>query len=531
MTAKVEIINNNGVVEVDIEGQVSESVDISTQEIEVLETNVGGLSTIAGASDTNFTSLLNNDLVVWDLASSKFINLAFSSFESAIDHLNILNVGIASHDDIDLHIGDISNPHSVTAAQVAALALNGSGTMTGAIASSVGTFTSSVADGASAVAYRLNSLNALTTAGSKLISLENNSVEKFSIDKDAVATFHTLGADANISVDDGGALKGFNFSNVSLPTYYFNLNPAFGIFDSNSIVGYLDFKNNGSTVFQATPTSLRSGVGSKDLGDSVFLWGSIYLSNDIIWSQSNKEPIFRNAIDDSFAAKTAFTFNCSRSGGLTDVNSRIASFKNDGIERIGFDKDGKVYFTDNPLLATPVAGSLEFFEGHLFITNGARSGLVSSNGIQMSNVTVVNTIAETVIYSQSIPANTFYAGMKVLFNGLGVLSASSASETLTVKFKLGGVPIHTIVVSPTNGIDIAWKMIHEGTIRTDGSSGTYLDFSEFSESGVASIFDGSLAAHPIDTTQAGTYEVTVAWGAAKAGNSVTSIQGDLTYKH
>ena len=74
MTAKVEIINGNGVVEVDIDGQVSENVNIDAANIEVLETNVGGLSTIFGASDTNFNSLADKDALFYDVVTGKWIN-------------------------------------------------------------------------------------------------------------------------------------------------------------------------------------------------------------------------------------------------------------------------------------------------------------------------------------------------------------------------------------------------------------------------------------------------------------------------
>lgn len=74
MTSKVEIISSNGVVEVDIDGQVSENVDIDAANIEVLETNAGGLSTIFGASDTNFNSLADKDALFYDVATGEWIN-------------------------------------------------------------------------------------------------------------------------------------------------------------------------------------------------------------------------------------------------------------------------------------------------------------------------------------------------------------------------------------------------------------------------------------------------------------------------
>lgn len=48
--------------------------------------------------------------------------------------------------------------------------------------------TSSIADGGSAVAFTLDADNALSTAGAKLFSITNNSVEKFAIDKDGNIT-------------------------------------------------------------------------------------------------------------------------------------------------------------------------------------------------------------------------------------------------------------------------------------------------------------------------------------------------------
>lgn len=46
----------------------------------------------------------------------------------------------------------------------------------------------SAADGASAIAFKFNNQNTLSTAGAKLVSYQNNGVEKASIDKDGVLT-------------------------------------------------------------------------------------------------------------------------------------------------------------------------------------------------------------------------------------------------------------------------------------------------------------------------------------------------------
>lgn len=87
MTAIIEI-KSNGVVEVDIEGQVSENIIIS---------NVGGLSTIFGASDTDFNSLADKDAMFYDDVTKKWINspayfefIKTQNFIGIPDHLSNL---------------------------------------------------------------------------------------------------------------------------------------------------------------------------------------------------------------------------------------------------------------------------------------------------------------------------------------------------------------------------------------------------------------------------------------------------------
>ncbi len=191
----------------------------------------------------------------------------------------------------------------------------------------------------------------------------------------------------------------------------------------------------------------------------------------------------------------------------------------------------KLYLTDAPLLVPPVDGVIEYNDGHLYFTDGDRFALVGSNGVKVDTSTIANSVVETTIYSHLFPANAMHADMRITASSAGSFSAASASETLTINFKLGGTSVHTVVITPSNGVDIGWKAVHDGTIRVAGVSGTYIDSSEFSESGVASIYTAEVLPHDVDTTQDVLYEITVTWGLAKAGNSFTCTQGDLTYKH
>jgi len=90
-------------------------------------------------------------------------------------------------------------------------------------------FVARVADGASAVGLTLDTANALTTTGAKLVSLLNNAVEKFYVDKDggvaaggnitsATALFSTLealGATLKGNVADGATAVAIILDNVN----------------------------------------------------------------------------------------------------------------------------------------------------------------------------------------------------------------------------------------------------------------------------------------------------------------------------
>jgi hypothetical protein len=73
-----------------------------------------------------------------------------------------------------------------------------------------------ISDGASAIAYNLDTINNLTTVGAKILSLNNNSVEKFYVDKDGEVYangVHLTGTSGTVtSVSAGG---GMNFGTIS----------------------------------------------------------------------------------------------------------------------------------------------------------------------------------------------------------------------------------------------------------------------------------------------------------------------------
>jgi len=125
---------------------------------------------------TNFTSSTDQELLI----SNTGRTMSAGNISIAINA--DLNSGspTATHIICDVGYTDDSNVYqsqwSFQADGALVSSSTGSATVTGA-----------VADGASAIVHTLDSSNAMSTAGSKLLSVQNNASEKFYIDKDGVA--------------------------------------------------------------------------------------------------------------------------------------------------------------------------------------------------------------------------------------------------------------------------------------------------------------------------------------------------------
>ena len=168
--------------------------------------NITTVGTIAGAlSAANFTA--KGDILSASGASTPVILPVGANpdgYVLALDHTTATGLKWSS-----AGAGDVLGPGASTDTAIAIwngasgallenslVTLNGFGSlagvadlgMSGRLNTLLGTFDSAVADGALAIAYTFDTINALVTAGSKLWSLRNNSVEKFAIDKDGIIT-------------------------------------------------------------------------------------------------------------------------------------------------------------------------------------------------------------------------------------------------------------------------------------------------------------------------------------------------------
>lgn len=183
------------------------------------------------------------------------------------------------------------------------------------------------------------------------------------------------------------------------------------------------------------------------------------------------------------------------------------------------------------LTVTPELGALEFHDGHLLFTGHTdRYAVTLSDSVITSNTIVENTVVETVVHSKVFPANSFHTDQMVRATVYGNISNVTGADDFTVRFKLGGATLHTLVRVGGNVSSAGWVAQIVFTIRSTGATGTLIDFVEYRE-GSVNQSSADTTVHTIDTTAALTLEMTVEWDAAKTGNIFTSSQGLLELIH
>lgn len=186
--------------------------------------------------------------------------------------------------------------------------------------------------------------------------------------------------------------------------------------------------------------------------------------------------------------------------------------------------------TEGVRLTTPQDGAFEYADGHLYFINGSRKSFDMSDGVKTDTTTVTNTITETIVFSHTIVPDALHLDERVFADVSGSYSNDSASDDFVIRAKINGVTVHTINRTGGNVTNSGWKLQMEGTIRSIGVSGSFIDLMRFEDG--TNIYTEALAAPgPIDTTIATVYEVTVEWGAAKTGNTFSCTQGSVSYQH
>lgn len=153
------------------------------------------------------------------------------------------------------------------------------------------------------------------------------------------------------------------------------------------------------------------------------------------------------------------------------------------------------------------------------------------NGVlftQTQTVTVADTVTETALTGTgtgtlTLPANFFAAGKTIKIRALGYHS-STASPNITIRVKLGSTTILTTgAIASGNGSDDAWVCDAFFTCRTTGGTGTVIGQGYYEEVHGNGNRGGMVntATTTIDTTESQAISITVEWGTADAGNTIS----------
>lgn len=153
--------------------------------------------------------------------------------------------------------------------------------------------------------------------------------------------------------------------------------------------------------------------------------------------------------------------------------------------------------------------------------------------VSTEDVTVANTITETTLLgagngSLTIPANSTGIGDRFAFSVQGIMS-SMANPTVRIQLKSGGVLLaDTGARVIGNLVNSHWIIEGDVVTRSIGETGTATISGSFTTSADDHFEFVNTVPVTIDTTINRVVEVTVIWGAAAAGNTITTQIASLT---
>jgi hypothetical protein len=229
--------------------------------------------------------------------------------------------------------------------------------------------------------------------------------------------------------------------------------------------------------------------------------------------------------------------------GLT--NGRVPYWQGTLVDSGNMVFNGTDLFLGNRLIFTSNAASTT--DGALWndtnaktltqYTSGIKQWVDGSIFVQTADKTIANTVTETTILGTgdgtlTLPANFFVAGKTIKFDIQGYHS-STGNPTVTVKIKLGGTVIATGTGSSGNGSTDGFTIAGTITCRTTGAGGTVVAAGFYDEWHTNGLKIGLVqtGTTTIDTTTSQVLDITVTWGTAAAGNTITSQIGLIEKAH
>lgn len=254
-------------------------------------------------------------------------------------------------------------------------------------------FTSRIADGASAVGITLDNSTTLSTSGAKLLSVKNNGTEKFAVDKDGTLDTLKVQPSSNASLSaiantttDGAAAVGLILGNSTQLT--------------NATAKFLSFRNGASErVYMTNTAILPISSGTINLGSGSAYFANIY-GGAIIASGGNISasngygrlqfsPNNPNVYlaDINWASTTpAHRFRVTNT---MDPGTYLASWSpevNGTNDVLLLTRDGKWVYATTDSSGTPGAATISKPTGKVSVAAGASSVVVTSTIVTTASI-------------------------------------------------------------------------------------------------------------------------------------------------
>ena len=123
------------------------------------------------------------------------------------------------------------------------------------------------------------------------------------------------------------------------------------------------------------------------------------------------------------------------------VGGNVTSAFIDGVLKV----DDYITINGQSLLGTPVAGTFEFTDDKMYVTNvGTQRAIDRTSDVATSSVGCINTTDETTMWTGTIAANDLKVGNVLKVEAYGQISSDSAADVLTLKLYVGSTEIATI---------------------------------------------------------------------------------------
>jgi len=262
-------------------------------------------------------------------------------------------------------------------------------------------------------------------------------------------------------------------------------------------------------------------ISSTALGinaDTIFSNGkSVSLYEDLTWLGATTQNLAK--FPDNLAVALRFA---------EGANPYFDFVSTDAAERMEAHKP-IVMKDPGSLLGTPLAGAIEYDAGRLYITNVCTQKAIDrTSDVAVSTVTVANTTTETTIWTAGMDADCLVAGNAFMMHADGTIDSASAADTITLRVKVGGVTMATLVSGAKQLTGAHWHLDANATQRTIGATGSRAIHLDLIVDEYATVVIGL---GTVDTTANMNITLTAQWNNAKAGNTVSLLQGFMRFKN